>query len=63
MVPLSEHTLALVNKMIPPELRECVVDVLENECADNLPFLEDATPERGSWHNAPKRGNKGSCRR
>ena len=43
MVPLSRKTLELIKKFYPSELQETVIQLLENECADNLPFLEKAS--------------------
>ena len=40
MVALSEKTLELVKKFYPLEQQKTVIQLLENECADNLPFLE-----------------------
>ena len=45
MVPLSNSTLALVQQTVPEDLLQEVINLLENECADNLPFLEKATSE------------------
>jgi hypothetical protein len=45
MVPLSERTLKLVQRIFKEEFQSRIVDILENECADNLPFLENETSE------------------
>ncbi len=45
MIPLSNNTQKLVMRIVPNEFQEKVIKLLENECADNLPFLEDSTPE------------------
>jgi len=45
MVPLSDHTLKLVKRLCPNELQKTVIQLLENDCADNLPFLEEQSPE------------------
>ena len=45
MVPLSDHTLELVKMLCTNELEKTVIQLLENECADNLLFLEGQSPE------------------
>jgi hypothetical protein len=45
MVPLSENTNLLVQKMCSVEIQEAVKTLLENECGNNLPDLEKETPE------------------
>ena len=45
MVPLSDRTLKLVRRIYNAAFQDKVVDILENECADNLPFLENESPE------------------
>ena len=45
MVPLSDRTIELVQRIFEGESLNLVVDILENECADNLPFLENESPE------------------
>ena len=45
MVPLSERTLKLIQRIFKEDLQSRVVDILENECADNLPFLENESSE------------------
>jgi len=43
MVPLSRDTRERIALLFEDEA--AVYDALENECADNLPFQGDATPE------------------
>jgi hypothetical protein len=45
MVSLSENTLHLVEKMCSIEIQETVIHLLENECGNNLPFLENENAE------------------
>jgi len=45
MVPLSNRTLELVERIYSGELLRAVIQLLENECSDNLPFLEKESPE------------------
>lgn len=40
MVPLSPATRLRVEALFAPEMREVVQRMLENECADNLPFCQ-----------------------
>jgi len=40
MPPLSPETLARVEVLFAPEQREAARAMLENECANNLPFCE-----------------------
>ena len=44
MTPLSSLTQRLVQKIFPNNIEE-VSRILEEECGQNLPFLEKATPE------------------
>ncbi len=41
MIKLSENTIHIVNSLFPENLRNEVVDLLELECAENLPFCEN----------------------
>ncbi|MES2393353.1 MAG: hypothetical protein V4555_17045, partial [Acidobacteriota bacterium] len=45
MLPLTETTLARINALFPECQRESAIELLEQRCADNLPFFEQATPE------------------
>ena len=45
MVPLSDRTLKLVRRIYKEEFQNRVVDILEKDCADNLPFLENESSE------------------
>jgi len=45
MVPLSNRTLELVERIYSGELLRAVIQLLENECSDNLPFWEKKSPE------------------
>lgn len=45
MTPLSNRTLELLKKIVSPESQTEVIELLENECADNLPFSESTSPE------------------
>jgi hypothetical protein len=40
MPELSVATWEKLRKVFPPELHEEVARILENECGNNLPFLE-----------------------
>lgn len=44
MTPLSPMTQTLVQKLFPNQIEE-VSRILEEECGQNLPFQEKATPE------------------
>jgi hypothetical protein len=46
MIPLSQNTIELIEKFYPNENKKKVIKILENECADNLPFLEKASPQK-----------------
>ena len=46
MVPLSEATLARIRAIFPPEQQAYVIKLIEEQCADNLPFQENTTPQR-----------------
>ena len=41
MIKLSEDTMHIVNALFPENLRSEVVDLLELECAENIPFCEN----------------------
>jgi hypothetical protein len=41
MIKLSEDTIHIVNALFPENLRNEVVDFLELECAENIPFCEN----------------------
>ena len=45
MVPLSKKTVRLVEKKCPRVLRSVLIRLLETECADNLPYINEASPE------------------
>lgn len=42
MVKLSETTAIIVEKLFPPEQRDEVRRLLEEECGNNLPFCENS---------------------
>ena len=45
MVPLSENTDLLIQKIYPVHMQKTVTHLLENECGNNLPLSEKETPE------------------
>ena len=45
MLALTEDTLARIRVLFPPEQQQYVASILEEECGNNLPFRENATPE------------------
>ena len=44
MIPLSPDTKSKLSRIFPPEDIAEATELLVNECADNLPFYEDADP-------------------
>lgn len=45
MATLSEATWENVRAIFPPTQHDVVAEILQNECGNNLPFLEKETPE------------------
>ena len=46
MIKLSDKTIQLIKVLYPSENDQSrVIKVLENECANNMPFCEKATSE------------------
>ncbi len=45
MIRLSETTEQLVKKLFPQDNWPLVIELLENDCGDNLPFSQNATPK------------------
>jgi hypothetical protein len=45
MVPLSERTTFVLEKLFPEQDQEMAIWLLSHECADNLPFHQDSGPE------------------
>jgi hypothetical protein len=46
MTPLTEATRARIHALFPADKYAQVESLLENQCADNLPFYSNATPEK-----------------
>ena len=44
MIALSERIVGLIDRMFPAASRDSVRQLLENECADNLPGCESHDP-------------------
>jgi hypothetical protein len=44
--PLTPETIRRVDLLFPPELREEVIRILEDECGNNLPFLAKADAKK-----------------
>ena len=45
MAPLSQATWEKVRAIFPPTQHAAVAEILQNQCGNNLPFLEKETPE------------------
>ncbi|MGD8403256.1 MAG: hypothetical protein PVJ21_06325 [Anaerolineales bacterium] len=46
MIPLSPKTAQALEKVFPDlETRQLVADILVNECGEDVPFHQDASPE------------------
>ncbi len=46
MIELSPNTRVVVGKLFSPENQSDAESFLVHECANNLPFCEDCTPEK-----------------
>jgi len=46
MIELTQKTTQLVNRLFYERDRLEVIELLKCECADNLPFYEDANPDK-----------------
>ncbi|HMZ07665.1 MAG TPA: hypothetical protein PK078_08605 [Anaerolineales bacterium] len=45
MTAISKLTLALIKKLYPANIQNQVKLLIEEQCGQNLPFCENATPE------------------
>ena len=45
MIKLSDRTQQLIDAIFPDEVKEKAIHHIQYECAQNLPFMDEATPE------------------